>query len=176
MSRKLRVFLQMLLIKTLNQKFRNFRINWRPNRPYLGWGLPSKGSPKKVIIKLNRRKDIHRILSNKSKLKNLKPVSVHLPRKTKVFIHESLCFTTRNWSKCKRWWSAGHISAFWIRNVSLRIKLSNESVSIITHDCDLVKFFPDNSLIVDNYLLIDFNIFNYVNKHFKIKLLSYYFA
>ena len=33
--------------------------------------LPSKGSPKKVIIKANRRKDIHRILLNKNKLKNL---------------------------------------------------------------------------------------------------------
>ena len=41
--------------------------------------LLSKGSSKKVIVKLNRRKDIHRILSNKSKLKNLKPESVHLP-------------------------------------------------------------------------------------------------
>ena len=37
--------------------------------------LPSKGSPKKVIIKLNRRKDIHRIFLNKSILKNLKPES-----------------------------------------------------------------------------------------------------
>ena len=34
--------------------------------------LPSKGSSKKVIVKLNRRKDIHRILSNKNKLKILK--------------------------------------------------------------------------------------------------------
>ena len=31
--------------------------------------LPSKGSPKKVIIKLNRRKDIGKILLNKKKLK-----------------------------------------------------------------------------------------------------------
>ena len=33
--------------------------------------LPSKGSPVKVIIKLNRRKDIRRILLNKNILKNL---------------------------------------------------------------------------------------------------------
>ena len=75
--------------------------------------LPSKGSSKKVIIKLNRRKDIHRILSNKNKLKNLKPESVHLPGETKVFINESLCLCYKKpWSKCKRLWSAGHISAF----------------------------------------------------------------
>ena len=34
--------------------------------------LPSKGSPKKVIVKLNRRKDIHRILSNKKKTQKIK--------------------------------------------------------------------------------------------------------
>ena len=53
--------------------------------------LPSMGSPKKVIIKLDCRKCIHTILSNKNKLKNLKPKSVHLLGKTKVFINESLC-------------------------------------------------------------------------------------
>ena len=52
--------------------------------------LPSKSSPKKVIIKLNRRKDIRRILLNKSKLKNLKPESVNLPGETNFFIDESL--------------------------------------------------------------------------------------
>ena len=54
--------------------------------------LPSKGLPKKVIIKLNRCMDIRRILLNKSKLKNLKPESVNLPGETNVFINESLCF------------------------------------------------------------------------------------
>ena len=113
--------------------------------------LPSKQSPKKIIIKLNRRKAIHRILSDKNKLENLNPESVHLSGETKVFINESFCFHyTKLWSKCKRLWSTGHISAFWVRNGSLRIKLSNGSVSIITHDCDLEKLFPDNSLIEDN--------------------------
>ena len=51
--------------------------------------LPSKGSPKKVIIKLNRRKDIHRILLNKSILKNLKPESVNLSGETKVLIKDT---------------------------------------------------------------------------------------
>ena len=65
--------------------------------------LPSKGSPKKVIVKLNRRKDIHRILSNKNKLKNLKPESVHLPGETKVFINKSLSLYYKKLrSKCKK--------------------------------------------------------------------------
>ena len=112
--------------------------------------LLSKGSSKKFIVKLNRRKDIQWILSNKNKLKNLQPELAHLPGEIEIFINESLClYYKKLWSKCKSLWSAGHISAFWVRNGSLRIKLSNGSVSIITHDCDLEKLFPDNSLIED---------------------------
>ena len=138
--------------------------------------LPSKGSPKKLIVKSNRRKDIHRILSNKNKLKNLKPESMHLPGERKVFINERLCLRYKKLrSKCKRLWSACHISAFWVRNRSLRIKLSNGSVSIITHDCNLEKLFPHNSLIEDNSL-IDSNIFSCVNKYLKKKLYCYCFG
>ena len=57
--------------------------------------LPSKGLPKKVIIKLNRRKDICRILLNKNRLKNLKPKTVNLPGEINVFINKSLCFYYR---------------------------------------------------------------------------------
>ena len=113
--------------------------------------LPSKGSPKQVIIKLNLRKDIRRTLLNKNKLKNLKPESVNLSGKTKVFINGSLrLYYKKLWSKSKRLLGAGHISLFWVRNGSLRIKLSNESVSMITHDCDLEKLSPGNPLIKDN--------------------------
>ena len=77
--------------------------------------LPSKGLPKKVIIKLNCSKDIRRILLNTNKLKNSKPESVHLPGETKVFIKESLCLHYKKlWSKYKKLWGACHISAFWI--------------------------------------------------------------
>ena len=112
--------------------------------------LPSKGLQKKVLIKLNRRKDIRRILLIKNKLKSSKPESVNLPGETKVFINESLCsYYKKLWSKCKRLWGAGHIS-FWFRNGSLRIKLSSESVSMIPHDFDLEKLSPGNPLIEDN--------------------------
>ena len=69
--------------------------------------LSSKGSPKKVIIKLNC-KEVHRILSNKNKLKNLKPEMVHLPGETKVFTNESSCLYYKKLrSKCKRLWRSG---------------------------------------------------------------------
>ena len=81
--------------------------------------LLSKVLPKKVIVKLNYGKDIHRILLNRNKLKNLKPELVHLPRETKVFINESFClYFKKLWSKYKRLWSAVHISAFRVRNGS----------------------------------------------------------
>ena len=65
--------------------------------------LLSKGLPKKVIIKLNRCKDIHRILLNKNKLKNLKPESVNLLGETNVFINESFgLYYKKLWSNCKK--------------------------------------------------------------------------
>ena len=105
----------------LESSFGNFRTNWRPNR------LATKGSPKKVVIKLNRRKDIRRILLNKIKLKNLKPESQNLPEETKVFINENLSlYYKKLWSKCKKLWGAGHISPFWVSKRLLRIELPNE--------------------------------------------------
>ena len=137
--------------KILNQVLEETDIPFGPTLVEDCHRLTSKGSPKRGIVKLNRLKDIHRILTTKNNLKNLKSEPVHLPGETKFFINESLClYSKRLWSNCKRLRSAGHISAFWVRNGSLRIKLSNGSVSIITHDCDLEKLFPDNSLIEDN--------------------------
>ena len=105
--------------------------------------LPSKGWPKKDII--------CRILLNKSKLKNLKPESVNLPGEANVFINESLClYCKKLWSKCKKLRGADQISAVWVSKRLLRIKLSNESVSIITHDCYLKKLFLGNPLVEDN--------------------------
>ena len=65
--------------------------------------LPFKSWPKKVIINLNRRKDIRRILLNKNKLKNFKPESVNLPGETKAFINESLCLYY------KKLWFGSHV-------------------------------------------------------------------
>ena len=50
---------------------------------------------------------------------------MNLPGKTKAFINKNLCFYYKKlWSKCKTLWGAGHISAFWASNGSLKIKLS----------------------------------------------------
>ena len=112
--------------------------------------IPSKGSPKKVILKLSRRKDSRRVLLNKKKLKQLKPESLNLPAGVKIYINESLCpYYKKLWTKCKKLWDAKRILSFWVSNGSIRVKLINENVSIITHDCDLEKLFPGDPLIAD---------------------------
>ena len=112
--------------------------------------IPSKGSPKKVILKLSRRKDSRRVLLNKKKLKQLKPESLNLPASVKIYINESLCpYYKKLWTKCKKLWDAKQILSFWVSNGSIRVQLVDENVSIITHDCDLEKLFPGDPLIAD---------------------------
>ena len=108
--------------------------------------IPSKGSPKNVMLKLSHRKDSRRVLLNKKKLKQLKPESLNLPASVKIYINESLCpYYKKLWTKCKK----SRILSFWVSNRSIRVKLVNENVSIITHDCDLEKLFPGDPLIAD---------------------------
>ena len=65
--------------------------------------IPSKGSPKKVILKLSHRDDSRRVLLNKTKLKQLKPESLNLPASVKIYINESLCsYYKKLWTKCKK--------------------------------------------------------------------------
>ena len=112
--------------------------------------IPSKGSPKIVILKLSCRKDSIQVLLNKNKLKQLKPESLNLPASLKIYINESLCpYYEKLWTKCKKLWDAKRILSFWISNGSLRVKLVNENVSIITRDCDLEKLLPGDPLIAD---------------------------
>ena len=110
--------------------------------------IPSKGYQKKVILKLSHRKD-SRQKKNKKK-QQLKPESLNLPAGLKIYINESLCSYYKKFStKCRKLWNAKRILSFWVSNGSIRVKLINENVSIITHDCDLEKLFPGDPLIAD---------------------------
>ena len=46
---------------------------------------------KKVIIKISKRKDVARVMNNKSKLKSMKPQNIDLPSSYKIYINESFC-------------------------------------------------------------------------------------
>ena len=52
--------------------------------------IPSKGSPKMVILKLSRRKHSRLVLVHKKKLKQLKPEILNLAASAKIYINESL--------------------------------------------------------------------------------------
>ena len=63
--------------------------------------LNQKANPKKVIIKLSKRKDVARVMNNKKKLKSMKPQNIGLPSGCKISINESLCkYYKYLWWKC----------------------------------------------------------------------------
>ena len=129
------IFLQELLVMVLNQ------------------------TSKIVVIKLNRHKEIRRILLNESELKNQKSESVKLHGGKKAFINESLFCTTRNCGPNVK--SCGMLITLPCFRPAMDCWEStclNKSLSTITHDCDLEKLFSGNPLIEDNYSLIAFNI------------------
>ena len=61
--------------------------------------LPSKGSPKKLILKLNRRKDARRILLNKKTLRELKSEFFNLPAGVKIYVTENLSLLQKSMDK-----------------------------------------------------------------------------
>ena len=69
--------------------------------------------PKKVIVKLARRKDALKILRGKKKLKTTDRSQKGFPPNTTVFINESLCSYYRFlWSECKKLWSKKLVVSF----------------------------------------------------------------
>ena len=112
--------------------------------------MPSKGSPQKVIFKLSRQKDSRRVLLNKKKLEQLKPETLNWPAGVKIYINEIICpYYKKLWTKCRKLRDAKRVLSFWASNGSVRVKLVNENVSIITCDYDLEKLFPGDPLIPD---------------------------
>ena len=85
--------------------------------------IKSNAGPKKVIIKMLRRKDADKIRRAKKKLKGL-----YLPLigiNPTVFINDSLCRYNNNlWAKCKKLWLNKFIHGFWTSNGSIRLKLT----------------------------------------------------
>ena len=73
--------------------------------------VTSNAGPKKVIIKMSRRKDADKIQRTKEKLKglDLSPIGIN----STVFINDSLCRYYKNlWAKCKKLWLNKFIHGF----------------------------------------------------------------
>ena len=81
--------------------------------------IKSNTRPKKVIIKMSRRKDADKIRRTKKKLKGLDLPSVGI--NSAVIINDSLCrYYKHLWAKCKKLWLHKFIHGFWTSNGSMR--------------------------------------------------------
>ena len=110
-----------------------------------------KSNPKKVIIKLSKRKDVVRVINNKKKFKNKKPQNIGLPSGCKICINENLCkYHKCLWWKCKLLQTCDSIQSFWVTNGSIRIKHQNDEVTSVTHIEDFDWYFSEEDLCDDN--------------------------
>ena len=110
-----------------------------------------KASPKQVIVKLSKRKDVARVMNNKKKLKSMNPRNIGLPCGCKIYINESLCkyYKYLCW-KCKLLQTRGSIQLFWVTNGSIRIRHQNDKVTSVTHIEDLQQHFLAQDLCDNN--------------------------
>ena len=102
-----------------------------------------KANPKKITIKLSKRKDVSIILQLKEKLKSVGITNVGLPQGYLVFINQCLCFYHKYlWPLCERLHSKKMIHSFWISNANVSLKVrENTPVMLATHVSDLEKHF-----------------------------------
>ena len=102
-----------------------------------------------VIVKFSRRKDCQQVLAVKKDLRKIKMEDVGLPGQNKLFINKNLCpYYKVLWSKSKKLHSLGKINSFFISGDTIKIKVSENSLSFsITHVDDCGKFFPDIDLL-----------------------------
>ena len=113
--------------------------------------LNQKANPKKVIIKLSKRKYVARVMNNKKKLKSMKPQNIGLPSGCKVYINESLCkYYKCLWWKCKLLQTRGSIQSFCVTNGSIKIRHQNNEVTSVTYIEDLERHFLEEDLCDNN--------------------------
>ena len=111
--------------------------------------IKSSKSPKKVIVKLSRRKDANKIRLLKKGLKGMNLSSLGID--STVYINDSLCsYYKMLWGKCRKLLLNKYIYSFWVTNGTIKLKaVENGLVYAITHRNDLVKLFPDNEILAD---------------------------
>ena len=83
------------------------------------WIKSSKG-PKKVIVKLSRRKDTNKIHLLKKGLKGMNLSSLGID--TMVYIDDSLCtYHKMLWGKCRKILLKKYIHSFWVTNGAIKL-------------------------------------------------------
>ena len=111
--------------------------------------ISSKNGPKRVIVKVSKRKDASKICSSKRKLKDMDLTSIGITKP--VYINDSLCtYYQMLWRKCKSLQTNKLIHSFWVTNESIRPRtVENGRTNVITHLSDLEDLFPGNELLSD---------------------------
>ena len=116
--------------------------------------ISSKNSPKRVIVKVSKRKDATEIRSSKRKLKdmNLTFIGINNP----ACISDSLCtYYKILWRKCKSLRTNKLIHSFWVMNESIRLRtVENGRTYAITDLSNLEELFPGNELLSDKVLVL----------------------
>ena len=98
-----------------------------------------KANPKKVTIKLSKRKDVSITLQRKEKLKSVGITNVGLPQGSLVFINQCRLYFYYKylWPLCERLHSKKMIHSFWISNANVSLKVrENTPVMLVTHVSD----------------------------------------
>ena len=111
--------------------------------------ISSKNGPKRVIVKVSKRKDASKIRSSKRKLKDMDLTSIGI--NNPVYINDSLCtYYKMLWRKCKSLRMNKLIHSFWVTNGSIRLRtVENGRTNVITHLSDWEELFPVNELLLD---------------------------
>ena len=127
------------LESTVLKIFEKLEVNVDPSNVEDYHWISSKNGPKRVIVKVSKRKDASKIRSSKRKLKDMDLTSIGI--NNPVYINDSLCKSLRM-NKL--------IHSFWVTNGSIRLRTAeNGRTNVITHLSDLEELFPGNELLSD---------------------------
>ena len=137
------------LESTVLKIFEKLEVNVDPSNVEDYHWISSKNGPKRVIVKVSKRKDASKTRSSKRKLEDmhLNSVGINNP----VYINDSLCtYYKMLWRKCKSLRMNKLIHSFWVTNGSIRLRTpENGRTNLITHLSDLEKLFLGNELLSD---------------------------
>ena len=137
------------LESTVLKIFEKFEVNVDPSNVEDCHWISSKNGPKRVIVKVSKRKDGFKIRTSKRKLKDMDLTSIGI--NNPVYINDSLCtYYKMLWRKCKSLRMNKLIHSFWVTNGSIRLRtVENGRTNEITHLSDLEELFPGNELLSD---------------------------
>ena len=109
------------LESTVLKIFEKLEVNVDPSNVEDYHWISSKNGPKRVIVKVSKRKGVSKLRSSKRKLKDMDLTSIGI--NNPVYINDSLCTCCKMlWRKCKSLPMNKLIHSFWVTNGSIRLR------------------------------------------------------